>query len=413
MVDWNKCLSLIPKGTATYNKSFTYLGGINPFLVKKGKGSYLYTDDGRKLLDFGCALGPNILGYDNKKVKKAIKKQLKKGTLFSLPTSLEYEVAEKITQIIPNAEMVHFSKNGTDAVLASIRIASEFTGKYHVARFGYNGFSDRVACSFMPGGIPEFNKELIHDFKYNDLNSLEDILKNYKCCCVLMEPVSLEEPKNNFLQEIKNLTKKYNCLLIFDEVVSGFRFNYQGCQKLYNVDADLICLGKAISNGMPLSVVCGKKDYMKLIGPKVFYAMTFGGETLSLASAKATINELGKKDYSHIWQLGILLKKGMLSAADKNNIKIEYIGAAPRHRFEILKTDYNDADGIKALFNQEMIRCGIFFPRIIYINFSHTIEDIQYVIECADKSFAFIKKYIDNNNIDEVLEAPRAIPIFG
>src|SRR3990167_1091193 len=155
-VKWRKCLNLMPLGTQTASKSFKF-SSLPPVFIEKARGNYLYTTDGRLILDYCCALGPNILGYDNKKVASAIKKQLKKGILFSFPTELELQLTEKIIKIIPNAEMVRFAKNGSDAVVCAVRIARAFTGRQHIVSFGYHGFSSDFAITMMPNGIPDFN----------------------------------------------------------------------------------------------------------------------------------------------------------------------------------------------------------------------------------------------------------------
>ena len=154
-----------------------------------------------------------------------------------------------------------------------------------------------------PYGVPSVLKDYVHDFEYNNLDSLHHVLKTHECAAVIMEAQALTPPSAGFLEGVKRLCSTYGALLIFDEVVTGFRWDLGGAQKYYNVTPDLACFGKAMANGMPVSAIAGKAEYMKELD-HAFFSMTFGGECLSLAASIATIKELRKKDYQHIWKLG-------------------------------------------------------------------------------------------------------------
>jgi glutamate-1-semialdehyde 2,1-aminomutase len=142
----------------------------------------------------------------------------------------------------------------------------------------------------------------------------------------------------------------------------------------------------------------------------IFFSMTFGGECLSLATAIATIKELKTKDYKYIWELGDMLDKGIKEAAIKHNLDVIFAGDAPRHNLSFNPKAHEDIDGLKALFYQEMVKQGILFPNVIYIQFSHTKEDIQKTIDAADKAFKFVSENL--NNIDNALEGKRSVAIF-
>lgn len=385
MNTWQEALKLIPKGTQTASKSFVHMPGIEPFFIEKSKGAYFWTKDKKKFLDFCCALGPIILGNKNKKVNKAVKEQLKKGVLFSAPIELELNLAKQINKIIPNAEMIRFAKNGSDSVLACVRIALAYTKKRHIASFGYHGFNDFSATLMMPNGIPYW-KEYVKEFKYNDINSLEYILKTYDCACILIEPISLEEPKNDYLQKVRHLANKYGALLIFDEVVSGFRYNLKGIQSLYNVNADLICLGKAMANGFPISALCGKEKYMKMLEKEVMFSLTFGADAVSLAAALATIKELKTKDYQQIKKLGEKFKNDVEFLISKYKIGAELKGNPFRMYLNFKQS------GIKSIFNKKLFKGGVFMPNVIYMNFSHKEEDINFALWEIEKAFKYISQ---------------------
>lgn len=406
---WEKAIKLMPRGTQTLSKCpDQFVDGVYPKFAKKSKGAYVKGLDNKWYLDFMCGLGPIILGYNHKNTNKAIKKELKNGIIHSLPTLLEQELAELICEVVPCAEQVRFAKNGTDADLAAVRIARSYTNREHIVVCGYHGWGDWHGALIRDYGIPKSMKKIVSSFEYNNLKSLEEELEKRPVAAVMMEPQALTPPKPGFLEGVRKLCDKYGTLLIFDEVVSGFRWGIGGAQKYYEVTPDLCCLGKAIANGMPLSAIVGKKKYMQELN-HIFFSMTFGGECLSLAAAIETIKELKTKDYNHIWELGDLLDKGIKEAAKKYDIKINLAGSAPRHNLSFPST-YEDPQGMKAVFYQEMVKQGIFFPNVIYIQFSHTKKDINKTIQAADKSFKFLKDNLDN--LDNVLEGKKSIDIF-
>lgn len=406
---WENATRLMPRGTQTMSKCpDQFVNGVYPKFAKKAKGAYIQTLDGKKYLDFMCGLGPIILGYNHNKTNKAIKKQMKDGIIFSLPTLLEQELAQLIIDVVPCAEQVRFAKNGTDADLAAVRIARSYTGKEKIVKCGYHGWGDWHAITMRPYGVPSVLKDYIAEFTYNDLKSLEKLLKKKDVAGVIMEVQALTVPEPGFLEGVRSLCDKYGALLIFDEVVTGFRWSLGGAQEYYGVTPDLCCLGKAISNGMPLAAIAGKEKYMNELN-HAFFSMTFGGEALSLAAAIATITELKTKDYSHIWKLGDALANGMYAMAEKHGLKINFAGSGPRHNLTF-DTDYEDAGGMKDLFYQEMVKQGILFPNVIYIQFSHTMKDIQKTINAADNAFNIVKENM--NNIDAVLEGERSVSVF-
>lgn len=408
---WDRALDLMPRGTQTMSKCpDQFVDGVYPKFATSAKGAYLKGLDGKKYLDFMCALGPIILGYNNRKVNRAIKKQLRKGIIFSLPTLLEQELAALIREVVPCGEQTRFCKNGTDADLAAVRIARSYTKKDKIlkAQGGYHGWGDWHAISIRPYGVPSALKDYIDEFEFNDLQSLETLLKKGDVAGVIIEPQALTRPKEGYLQGVRELCTKYKALLIFDEVVTGFRWALGGAQQHFGVTPDLACMGKAVANGMPLGIITGKREYMQELN-HAFFSMTFGGEALSLAAAIATIKELQTKDYTYLWDLGTLLDGGIKSAAAKHGLKVNFAGDALRHNLTF-DSSYDDATGMKGVFYQEMVKQGILFPNVIYIQFSHTVKDIEKTIVAADKAFKIVADNIDN--LEAVLEGKRSIDIF-
>lgn len=296
---FKEALKYIPLASQTFSKSHkVHFKDISPYFLKRGDGCYVWDEDNNKYIDLICALLPIIIGYNNKVINYAIIKQLKKGISFSLPTKIETELSKLLCKIIPSAEMVRFGKNGSDVTAAAIRLSRAYTKRDKIIFCGYHGWHDwYIGKTSMSLGVPNKIKSLTKSFKYNDINSLEKILKKEpnNFAAVIMEPVYNIEPKDKFLEKVKKITKKYGCLLVFDEIVTGFRVHLKGAQHYYGVTPDISCFGKAMANGMPISAIVGKKKIMKNFD-KIFFSTTFGGETLSLAAALTTIKYLQKED---------------------------------------------------------------------------------------------------------------------
>jgi len=385
-----------------------FVDGVYPKFVHSGKGARLYGLNGNEYLDFMCGLGPIILGYNHEPTNEAVRDQLSRGIIFSWPTLLESDAAELMREVIPCAEQIRFAKNGTDVDLAAVRIARAATGKEHIAKCGYHGWGDWHAVTMRPYGVPSVLKDFVHEFQYNDLKSLEELLLRGTFAGVILEPQALTPPDPGFLEGVRALCDKYSAVLIFDEVVTGFRWDLGGAQRLFNVTPDLACFGKAMANGLPISAICGKRALMQELN-HAFFSMTFGGECLSLAATVATIRELKTKDYGHIWSLGNRLDVGIKAAAARHGLDANFAGSAPRHNLTFRET-HKDPGGMKDLFFQEMVKQGILFPNVVYINFAHTEQDIDRTVEAADAAFKIVAE--NQDRVDEVLMGKRSVSIF-
>lgn len=410
---WAHALELMPRGSQTMSKCPSqFVDGVYPKFAHHAMGAHIFDRNYCEYIDYACALGPIILGYNNEAINNAIICQLKDGITFSLPTTLEADLAQLVCDVVPCAEQVRFAKNGSDATLAAVRIARSFTNKEHIAKCGYHGWGDWHAITLRDYGVPKVLKEYVHEFEYNNLDSLERLLKRGDIAGIIMEAQALTKPAAGFLDGVRELATKYKAILIFDEVVTGFRWALGGAQQYYNVIPDLACIGKALGNGMPISAICGKKEYMQELN-HVFFSMTFGGECLSLAAAIETIRQLKYKNYSYIWELGTLLEDGIKWAAQKHGLKIDFAGSAPRHNLSFLTLDkggYVDAEGMRDLFFQEICKQGVLWSNVIYIQFAHTHEDIAKTIVAADKAFKFVSEHV--LDVDKVLEGKRSETIF-
>jgi radical SAM protein with 4Fe4S-binding SPASM domain len=267
---------------------------VLPRFAAEASGCELVDTEGRRFVDWVNGGGPVVLGYRHPAVEEAISSQFAAGPTLTLPHAVQVDVAAKLTETIPCAEMVAFGKNGSDAVTAAVRLARAATGRERILQFGVHGFHDwHVAAR--PGvlGIPKALRALVRSFPYNDLERLEALFDELDgdVAAVVMEPVTVQLPRPGYLEGVRELTRRRGALLVFDEMVTGFRLAPGGRQELYGVVPDLACFGKALANGMPLSAVVGRREYMELL-PRIAYGMTFRGETLSLAAAAAVLRTM-------------------------------------------------------------------------------------------------------------------------
>jgi len=413
-----KIRKLIPGCSQTFSKGPTqFVQGVAPVFLEKGKGSHVWDVDGNEYIDYAMALGPIILGHNYPSVTEAVKEILEKGTTFTLPHRLEGELAEILCEIIPCAEMVRFGKNGSDATSGAVRVARAYTGRDKIACCGYHGWQDwYIATTTRNKGIPEEVKKLTLTFEYNKIETLEKIFEENKnqIACVIMEPVGVVEPKDNFLQKVKELTHKNGAILIFDEVVTGFRFSLGGAQEYFNVIPDLACFGKAMANGYPISAIVGRKEIMKLF-EEVFFSFTFGGEIVSIAAAIATIEELKNKSVvQYIWEQGRKLKDGYNVLVKELGLEkyTQCIGYPPRTVITFKDEDGNEDLLLKSLFQQECIKRGILFTGAHNICFSHTNKDIDYTLRVYCTVLEIIKDAIEKNKVKELLEGEPVEPVF-
>ena len=409
----------IPLGSQTFSKSKTqYPVGISPLYIDKAKGSEVWDIDGNKYYDLVNSLGAVTLGYQNKKIDNQVKKQLKKGTIFSLPGVLEAEVAELIIETVPSAEMVRFSKNGSDATSAAIRLARAYTGKTEIAFCGYHGWADwYIGATSMNKGVPDIVSALTHKFEYNNIDSLQEIFN--KCenniAAVILEPMNLAYPKNDFLNSVKKLAKKYNSVLIFDETITGYRFSEGGAQKEFAVIPDLTTLGKGIANGYPLAAIVGRKELMKEM-ENIFFSGTFGGELLSLAAAKTVIQmhldyeitkdlaAIGENIATNLNKL--IVSNGMTSCLTLTGHPTwKFLNWSPTEKYS--------SSVLKTYFMQEMFKRGVLVLSTHNVSITITEKIISKILSAYDEVLTNMSFNIKNDTILENLLVDPITPLFS
>ena len=407
-------LDLIPSTTQTLAKGPQQnVRGIAPKYLQKGKGSHVWDVDGNEFIDLNMGIGPLSLGYSYPKVDEAIKKQLKDGITFSLMHPLEVEVAQLINKVVPNAESIRYSKTGADATTAAIRVARAYTGKEKILCCGYHGWHDwYISVTDRNLGIPKTVEDLTFTFNYNDIQSVQDSIDS-DTAAIILEPFVFEEPKNNFLQDLRKLCDENGILLIFDEMWSGFRIALGGAQEYFGVDTDLATFSKAVANGMPISILTGRKEIMQVLDEKVFFYTTFGGEALSLAAAKATINELRDKNVpKYLAEKGQILKDGYNEITQ--NLGIDFSKCIGYNCRSLITFDPKAGNPLemKSLIQQEMIKRGILWGGFHNMSYSHSDTDIEYTLNTYKEVLPILKKAVDEKNVKGYLKGEPVVPVF-
>ncbi len=411
---YKKALELIPAVTQTLAKGPSQnIKGVAPKYLERGKGSHVWDVDGNEYIDFLMGIGPLSLGYSYDKVDNAIKDQLGKGITFSLMHPLEVEVAELINEIVPNAESIRYSKTGADVTSAAIRVARAYTGRDKVLCCGYHGWHDwYISVTDRNKGIPGIIQDMTNTFNYNDINSVIDSIDN-ETACVILEPFVFQAPENNFLQELRKVCTENGTILIFDEMWTGFRVALGGAQEYFSVDADLACFSKAVANGMPISILTGRKEIMKVLDKEVFFYTTFGGEALSLAAAKATIEELREKNVpDYLVKQGSKLREGYNAIASE--LRMDYTKCTGYDCRTIITFDAFAGNPLemKSLVQQEMIKRGILWGGFHNMSYSHSDKDVEYTIQVYKEVLPILKKAVEEKNVAGCLKGEPVEPVF-
>jgi glutamate-1-semialdehyde 2,1-aminomutase len=408
----------IPLGAQTFSKSRTQFPfGVSPYFVSRGKGSKVWDLDGHEYIDFINGLCSVTLGYADPDVNAAVAAQLEDGTIFTLSHPLETEVAELLCEVIPSAEMVRFGKNGSDATAGAVRIARAFTGRDHVLTCGYHGWQDwYIGSTTRNKGVPQASRELTHGFPYNDLPALEKMLAQWKeqVAAVIMEPMNVVQPEPGYLEGVKELAHGAGALLVFDETITGFRYALGGAQELFNVTPDITTLGKGIANGFPLSAVCGRRDVMQEM-EEVFFSFTMGGETLSLAAAKATIGKLRREPViATMKQRGSRILSEVAKLIEKHGIgHFASISGHPTWSF-LLFTDIDGTNAfeIKTLWMQELMERGLLSFGTHNLSYANSEADVDALVAAYEAIFPILRQAVDHRAIRQFLKCEPLEPLF-
>lgn len=421
---YDKAQHLIPGGVNSPVRAFGGVGGT-PIFIESAHGAYMVDVDGHQYIDYVGSWGPMILGHADPYVLSCVQKALPLGLSFGAPTALEVQLAEKITQIMPNIEMVRMVSSGTEATMSAIRLARGYTKRDKIVKFVgcYHGHADALLVQAGSGsltfgtpssaGVPAAFVEhtLLADF--NNLEQVKQLFEQYheQIACIILEPVAGNMncllPEAGFLAGLRTLCDQYGSLLIFDEVMTGFRVAQGGAQALYNIKPDLTTLGKIIGGGMPVGAFGGKREIMQHLSPlgPVYQAGTLSGNPIAMTAGLATLTMLDKPDfYTQLAASTQLLMQGMQEIAEQHQIAFttNYTCGMFGIFFNEEKKITNFQQVLKSNISQfkqffhAMLNDGIYLAPSAFeagfISIAHGKTEIQKTLDATDRAMKKLKE---------------------
>jgi glutamate-1-semialdehyde 2,1-aminomutase len=417
---------IVPGGAHTYAKGADQYPELAPALIARGAGSHVWDVDDNEFIEYGMGLRAVTLGHAYAPVVEAVRASLALGTNFTRPSLIELECATAFLEAIDGAEMVKFTKDGSTANSAALKLARAFTGREEVAicaQHPFFSYDDWFFCTTtMDAGIPRFVYDQTARFNYNDLDSLKALFAQRpgRIAAVVLEPARIEEPAPGFLQGLKDLCLAEGAVLVFDETITGFRWHAQGAQKLYGVVPDLSVFGKALANGFSLSALCGRREIMRLGSRErpqdsVFLlSTTHGAETPSLAAALATMKVYRTEPVvEKLHRQGARLAAGVNQAIDRRGLggKVTVVGRACNLFYGTNDQDGKPSQELRTLFLQEIIRRGVIAPSFV-VSYSHEDADIDRTVDAVDGALEIYVRALADGVSKHLVGSPSRL-VFG
>lgn len=421
-----RLLKVIPGGAHTYSRGFDQYPSNAPQILKRGEGAYVFDAEENKFLDYGMALRAVNLGYGNRQIRDAAIKQIDYGNNLTRASLTELEAAELLVDLIDSIDMVKFTKNGSTATTAAIKLSRAYTGRSMVARcadhpfFSYDDwFIGSTPANF---GILESDIANTKIFYYNDIASLEKLFAEYpeKIACVILEPAVTEHPKDNFLHQVKELAHKHGTVFILDEMITGFRWHLKGAQHYYDIKPDICTFGKAMANGFSVAAVAGKREIMQLgsiefEGTERLFMLstTHGAEMCGLGAFIETITFMREHNVvDHLWEYGRKLIRLMNDTAAEFDLSDNFIagGIECSPYYATIDKSGQTSLGLRTLFAQEMIRNGILIPWIA-LSYAHREKELEMTQIALEKTFEVYKKGVETG-YEKFLHGDIIKPVF-
>ena len=426
-------LNVIPGGAHTYSRGHDQYPSNAPSILSRGRGAYIFDEKNNKYLDYGMGLRSVNIGYAEKKINDGAIQQIKNGNNLTRPSLVELKAANLLTSIINSADMVKFTKNGSTAVTAAVKLARAYNRKKIILRcsdhpfFSYDDWF--IGSTMIKRGIPKDISNLTINFRYNDIEGLKKIIKKFKSkgiSCLVLEPATNVCPKINsitgccmksqcsrkyfsnkhFLKEVEELCKENNIVFILDEMITGFRWHLKGAQYMYNISPDISNFGKAMANGFSVACVAGKKDIMELGSitkknqERVFLlSTTHGAEMSGLGAFIETVKFIKDNDViKQNWKFGYNLSTGANQISKDMGLENNFYFSGPSCSPIYVCKDNNFKDSMifKTIFIQEMIKNKIFMPWVS-ISFRHKQKELNKTLTGIEKSLNVFKKALKGN----------------
>lgn len=423
----NKIHKLIPGGAHTYSKGDDQFPLRSPAAISYGKGSHVWDLDGNEYIECLGGLASISLGHAFKPVLDRVKKELDFGNNFSRPSVIEMEIAERFLANVPGHSMIKFAKNGSSVTTAAVKIARAKTGRKLVARpidhpfYSYDDWF--IGSTDANAGIPEDIINLTVTYTSDNIDSLKELFKKYpnQIACIISEPEKYNVLPENYLSDAIKLAHQNGALWIMDEMITGYRTDFPGSMKKYNVVPDMTSWGKGIANGFSFNCLTGTKEVMNLGGiiekgkEKLFLlSSTHGAETSSIAAALATMDIFENEGViEHNHEIGQRFIDGskqiIFSHGLQNNIKNQQFNWY--ESFGYFDLEGKNSFGLRTLFHQEMIKRGILYLGVFCPNYSHSEDDVKKILDAMDESCVIFKKGLEEG-FEKYLIGDPIKPVF-
>lgn len=416
---WERAKRVIPGGNMLLSKRpEMFLPDRWPTYFSKSRGCEVWDLEGNHFVDMSLmGVGTNILGYGDPEVDEAVKKTIDNGNGSTLNCPEEVYLAERLVALHPWSDMVRFARTGGEANAIAVRIARAASGKDKVAVCGYHGWhdwylsanlpnSENLASHLLPGlepnGVPKDLQGSVLPFRYNDLSQIESLIKdNEDIGVITMEVVRNQEPMDGFLEGVRKLATDNGIVLVFDECTSGFRQNFGGIHKLYDINPDIATFGKALGNGYAITAILGRKEVMEA-AQSTFISSTFWTERIGSVAALKTLEVMEKtRSWEVITATGEKIKQGWQTLADKYDVPILQQGLSALANFSFQS---QNALAYKTLITQEMLKKGFLASNMFYACSRHSHKHIESYIEALDSVFEQIKSCENGRDVNQLLE---------
>jgi glutamate-1-semialdehyde 2,1-aminomutase len=413
---------LIPGWTQLISRRASqFAAGISPIYAERAKGARFVDVDGNEYIDWFSAAGAIILGFADDVVDHSVREQIDRGSIFSLNSPLEIELAEELTTTIPSAEMVRYTKGGGEACAVAVRIARGTTGRDKILFCGYHGWhdwyqaanyrADPVSGEFPvagiePIGVPRALDGTVMPFQYGDLGMLETLLGEHRgdVAAIMMEPLRSELPETGYLEGVKALAREHGVVLIFDEVSCGWRLSIGGAQEFLGVVPDMAVFAKAMSNGYPMGAVVGSRAVMEP-AKRMFISSSYWSDNIGLMAALTTIRELKRRDSeARFREIGEQLRAAMNEAIVASGLDGACTGLYAHPAITLELPDETLRPKVNTLFTQEMARRGVHCHTHFYLSLAHTPEEISSTAEAAAEAFKVIRSGLEAGDVNKLLE---------
>ncbi|MFN8109896.1 MAG: glutamate-1-semialdehyde 2,1-aminomutase [Thermoleophilia bacterium] len=418
---------LIPGGSHTYAKGDDQYPDTAPPLIVRGEGCHEWDTDGRRYI--GYALGQRCvtLGHGRAEVVEAAARALRDGTNFNRPSLLEGDAAEALLSLVPAADMVKFTKDGSTANTAALKLARAATGRRFVGLcvdhpfFSYDDWA--MGITPVDAGIPDEAKALTDTFRFNDLDSVDALFDRHPgdVACLMLEPCRPDvDPAPGFLEGLRQRCSERGTVLVFDEMTTGFRFHLGGGQALFGVAPDLSTFGKAMGNGVAISALLGIRDLMELGGlattaPRVFLlSTTHGAESPGLAAAMAVMDiYLREGVVDRLAQTGETLRTLLGQVIDAAGVgdAVDVRGRPQGLLFGTRDPQGRPSQAYRTLFLQELVRNGVLAPSLLVSN-AHTARDLDHTARAFAAALEVYRQALERGGVDGLLVGPPSMSVY-